>query len=682
MADGRPETRAGGAGRLLLGIDTGGTYTDAAILDGDRLGEGPPALLAKAKRLTTHGDLAEGVGAALRAALAAGGAAPGEIGLVSLSTTLATNALVEGRGGRAALVAIGFSEDDLARQGLGEALGGAAPIIVAGGHDAGGAARAPLDEAALRAAVAAAPAEAYAVCAHFAVRNPEHEIRAAEILRAETGRPVTPSHRLSARIGGPRRALTALLNARLTPLIDRLVAAVEALMAEAGIAAPLMVVRGDGALVSAAFARERPVETILSGPAASLVGAGWLTGLADAVVSDIGGTTTDIAVLSGGRPRLDPEGARVGGHRTMVEAVAMATHGLGGDSEVRLEAAGLGAGIALGPRRAVPLALAARDHPDAVRAALAEAARAPRVEPERLVLFLPAGDAAPPEGPERALLDRLAGGPLPAAALAPERRARAALARLEAAGAVRRAAFTPSDAAHALGLQSGWDAAAAAAAADLLARAKGRDGKPVAPDGPAFARAVVERLVRRSADLVLEAALVEDGLPEGLAASPLAAAALEGRRGLVAPALPLTVPLVGLGASAATYYPAVAAKLGADARIPAHAEVANAVGAVVGGVRIRRRGSVTVPADGVYRAHLPDGPRDFPSAEAAEAALLAALSAAAEAEARAAGAEAPEPHHRIARKVVTIEGRETYVEAEIAVTATGRPRLAREEETP
>ena len=120
-------------------------------------------------------------------------------------------------------------------------------------------------------------------------------------------------------------------------MIDRLVAATETFLDRRGIHAPLMVVRGDGALVSAAFARHRPIETILSGPAASLVGARYMTGLDNAIVSDIGGTTTDVAVLDKGRPRLDPNGATVGGFRTMVEAVAMRTFGLGGDSEVSLD---------------------------------------------------------------------------------------------------------------------------------------------------------------------------------------------------------------------------------------------------------------------------------------------------------------------------------------------------------
>ena len=102
-----------------------------------------------------------------------------------------------------------------------------------------------------------------------------------------------------------------------------------------------------------------------------------MTGLDEAVVSDIGGTTTDVAVLDKGRPRLDPEGATVGGFRTMVEAVAMRTYGLGGDSEVALEDGGLSPRILLGPRRVVPLALAAFSHGDVVIAELERQLRNP-----------------------------------------------------------------------------------------------------------------------------------------------------------------------------------------------------------------------------------------------------------------------------------------------------------------
>src|SRR5690606_5110038 len=184
-----------------------------------------------------------------------------------------------------------------------------------------------LDMAALEEALPelARTVSGFAVCAYFAVRNPAHELSVSEAIRQRTGLPVTASHELTSKLGGPRRALTTLLNARLISMIDRLIDATEGFLEKRGIAAPLMVVRGDGALITSEFARARPIETILSGPAASLVGARHMTGLDDAVVSDIGGTTTDIAVLDGGRLRLDPDGATVGGLRTMVEAVAMRT---------------------------------------------------------------------------------------------------------------------------------------------------------------------------------------------------------------------------------------------------------------------------------------------------------------------------------------------------------------------
>jgi N-methylhydantoinase A/oxoprolinase/acetone carboxylase beta subunit len=112
-------------------------------------------------------------------------------------------------------------------------------------------------------------------------------------------------------------------------MTHKLIGRAEDILREIGLSAPLMVVRGDGALISAQKAKERPIETILSGPAASIVGARWMTGRDHALVSDIGGTTTDIALLRDGQPQIDPAGAQVGPYRTMVEAVAMRTTGFG-----------------------------------------------------------------------------------------------------------------------------------------------------------------------------------------------------------------------------------------------------------------------------------------------------------------------------------------------------------------
>ena len=355
------------ASRWILGVDTGGTYTDAVIYD-----EGSSSLIAKAKAPTTHDDLAVGIGQAIERVLAAGSVDPSALGFVSLSTTLATNALVEGRGRPAALVMIGFEEAVLDRGGLREAIGRDSVVLVAGGHTPHGAEAEPLDTESLAAAVTeiAPSVDGFAVTSQFSVRNADHEIAARDLIRERTGLPVTCSHELADELDGPKRSVTALLNARMIALIDELVSTTTEVLDLQGIGAPIMVVRGNGSLVSADFVRERPVETILSGPAASLLGAAHLVGEKDAIISDIGGTTTDIAALRDGRFDLGARGATVGGHRTMVEAVAMATHGLGGDSEVLLADRALGADLVVGPRRVVPLVVTAQSHGDFLQSQL------------------------------------------------------------------------------------------------------------------------------------------------------------------------------------------------------------------------------------------------------------------------------------------------------------------------
>ncbi|NNK16695.1 MAG: hydantoinase/oxoprolinase family protein, partial [Sulfitobacter sp.] len=252
---------------VLLGVDTGGTYTDAVLLRDEE------AVIASAKSLTTRHDLAIGVGNAVRAVLADAGVDPSEISMASLSTTLATNALVEGQGGRVGLIYIGFREKDLEAHGLSDALKGDPSIVLQGGHNHAGAEANPLDEAALRAFLETHKdtVSGFAVASQFATRNPAHELRAAQMVADMTGRPVSASHQLSAKLNGSKRALTALLNARLIGMIDRLIGRAEDTLLDLGIEAPLMVVRGDGALISSTQARLRPIETILSGPAASIV---------------------------------------------------------------------------------------------------------------------------------------------------------------------------------------------------------------------------------------------------------------------------------------------------------------------------------------------------------------------------------------------------------------------------
>lgn len=662
----------------FLGVDTGGTYTDAVIVD-----EAADRVIGKAKSLTTRADLALGIGRAVDAALAQSGVAAADVALVSLSTTLATNALVEGQGGRVALIFVGFDDGDLDRGGLIEALKGDPVIRMAGGHSHAGTETEPLDLTTLETQLLELGPQVmgFAIAARFATRNPAHEIAIRDLVRRVTGRPATCSHELSAQLNGPKRALTAVLNARLIGMIDRLVAACERHLAEIGIDAPLMVVRGDGALISAAMVRERPIETILSGPAASIVGARWLTGAQDALVSDIGGTTTDVALLRGGLPEIDPAGARVGGFRTMVEAVAMRTTGLGGDSEVHLKTEGLVGGLRLGPRRLIPVALLAADHPAMVHATLDRALSTETAgEFDGRFVVPMAGQTGGLTPREHTVLARIT-EPMPMAQALTSRLEVAALERLVARGLVMISGVTPSDASHVLGRLDAWDATASEKAVRLLGRRRNGAGERFATDAAVLAQGIIDQLTSQTVDCLLEAAFDEDdafdGQPsETLARHPLTTAALGQHKGILQLSARLGVPVIGLGASAPSYYGAVGERLHCEMILPEHAGVANAIGAVVGQVSQRVQAIVTSPAEGRFTAHLPDGLQQFSDRNTALATLEAALIAEATARARAAGAEDLRVTTSRDVREADIEGRTMFIEATITATASGRPRVA------
>ena len=624
------------SGVCVLGLDTGGTFTDAAIVD-----TGTGKVLAKAKSATTRHDLSVGLGRAINAALDA--VTPKQrkrITRVCLSTTLATNAVVEGMGGRVGLVMIGFDEAALGRNNLGTVLGGDPVAFVAGGHESDGRQQSELDTGALSrfAGNHRDDIGAIAIAGHFAVRNPEHEIAARDLLRGELGLPVTCSHELSSELGGPKRALTALLNSRLIDLLDRQIEATDAIIADAGLDAEQMVVKGDGSLVSAEFARLRPVETILSGPAASLSGAAHLVGKPDAVVADIGGTTTDIAILEDGLPRLSPKGASVGGWSTMVEAADIRTGGLGGDSEVRLIDRGTKGGVMLGPRRVVPLAAAASDHPGIVPW-LEEQARNPVPSGLDARFVLPLFEGEPPNWltrSEAGMARRSSeAGIAPLADIAQTRLAIGAVDRLVARGLLAVAAFTPTDAILVLerfeGVGGGkLDRGASLLGAELMARQRNGAGRPQAEDGGALSRMALERLTVQTSLALLDSVFAHQGMGEGRAsgndiletmvvdAGRTTHGGTPGRAALlVGTDIRLKRPLIALGASAACHYPPVARVLGAELTVPEDADVAGAIGAAAGSIRQRASVTVTQPTDGIFRVHGTDGPHDFDAMEAA-----------------------------------------------------------------
>jgi len=267
----------------ILGIDTGGTYTDGVLLNFEE-----KVVVTKAKAFTTPQDLTLGIEECIDNL---GEIQPTQIKMVSLSTTLATNAIVEGRGGKVGLILIGYRPT------------GKFPAhmisIVSGGHDALGTAKCELDREELTKVIGHMKGEVdtLAISGIFSISNPEHESQAKELVLREWVVPIICAHELSTTIGHYERTVTACLNAKLLPVISELLAAFKAVLKNKQINAPLMVVKGDGSLISEEKALERPIETILSGPAASVVGAMFMSGMETFLTLDMGGTTTDIGIV-------------------------------------------------------------------------------------------------------------------------------------------------------------------------------------------------------------------------------------------------------------------------------------------------------------------------------------------------------------------------------------------------
>ena len=554
-----------------LGLDTGGTYTDAVLVDDDL------NVLASAKSLTTHNNLIEGLRGAVEGLSST--AQLNDISLVSLSTTLATNALVEGRGRSVALVLVGFSPSQLKRANLTEALASDPHVFIAGGHNAGGQALCDPDFAACRQFVESVDArvDAYAISSVFAVRNPEHEIQIQQLISEITGKPVTCGHHLTSGLDAPRRALTALLNARLIPMIGSLLDAARSLLAEHGIDAPLMVVKGDGSLISDEMATKYPVETILSGPAASVVGAQFLCKQSTLLVSDMGGTTTDVALIQDAQPRLNPAGATVGGWRTMVQAVDVRTYGLGGDSAIRFDREAHT--FTAGPQRVMPLSLLTKKHPELI--AVLEAQLELPFSTTHSGQFVMAHGTEPSELSlqQRELYDRISEGPIAVQTLFSDQTLERALSKLEQRGVVLRSGFTPSDAAHVLALQSDWNVRGAELGAQLLLRYSAANLGETYTDKAAFARSIMALISLETAMVLLDTVAAcgseSDALSDSqkqlikksLGAESSSLFSLNAR---------LKVPVVGLGAPASSYYQATGELLGAEIILPEYAHVANA----------------------------------------------------------------------------------------------------------
>jgi len=562
---------------LILGIDTGGTNTDAVLLN---INSGQ--VEQKAKALTTPEDFSIGISQSLSRL---DKNCFDRIKMVCISTTLATNAIVEKKGGRVGLIMVGYDPEIMQRTGLEMQLPVEEMYYIGGGHDIKGNEIEPLKEDQARSAISgmAGKIDVFAVSGYFSVMNPDHENRVSKMVSELTTMPVVCGHELSSQLDALKRVATVVLNARLIPIINYLIDSVLGVLSEIGINAPLMVVKGDGTLISQQMAQKHPIETVLSGPAASAIGAHYLAGLETAIVIDMGGTTTDITVLKDGMPWINPNGASIGGWQTSIRAADFHTLGLGGDSQIRIESGDI---ISIGPKRAVPLFQAGERWPSIVeelRTALNEATYETEAQPVDYHVLIKSSDTITVSENEKRIVHELVKRPMT------RKRLKEALGssfleteRLEQLGIITHAGLTPMDVLWHQSNGTGSGNQAAQLGTRIYA-----DRLKISSAG--LASLIKLRVIETVAKNILEK-LILDKTGHSLYPMPPAwdyfihhllfrdeGAELQGK-------LEMSLPLIAIGAPVGFFMPSVSEILSTQCIIPEHAEVGNAVGASVASV--------------------------------------------------------------------------------------------------
>ncbi len=578
---------------ISIGIDTGGTYTDAAVFDFER-----QEVLATAKALTTKEDLSVGIGNALDAL-------PHELlqqaKFLSLSTTLATNACVEHKGGRSGLVLVGIEEKVVREFGRQSGIEFAHEIFYLDScAEFNGNIPSEPDWDALRMVAPRLAGMNVGVVELYAMKNGGVlENKAKEILQQEFGLSCICGHELYADLDSLKRSATTLLNARLLAVIETFLQSIRKAMSEREITVPVVIVRSDGSLMSQGFTERHPVETLLCGPASSVTGGAYLAQRDDCLVVDMGGTTTDIAIIRDGMPVKATQGIRIGDWKTHVKGVYIDTFALGGDTQVVYR----DGEITLGTRRVLPVCIAAQRYPQILRALRKLGGRKHGFPlHECLVLIKEIGTDEEYSTRERILCCALRQGPLtlPEAAETLEDSMYVLnTERLEREGVVLRCGFTPTDVMHLTGAYAQFDADAARMVAGYLAD---------------NLRCSVQELCDRVNDLVkkrlfcnIVRVLMEQKHPIYTQKSEQMQALIEQayeeqkQDGFQVLSLPLktSFELVGIGAPIHLFLPDVAKMLGTQCVIPPHAAVANAVGAVIG--------NVTATATVQIRKHMEGG---------------------------------------------------------------------------
>ena len=325
---------------MLLGLDVGGTFTDAVIIDGHRV-------VATAKRRTTKDNLMNGIGEALDAVLE--DCDTSNIEQVTLSTTVVTNTIVEGKEQPVDLYVVtgpGRNVDDIFP---------VSPIYLQGYTDHRGIVVEHTPADAVRGIAnmvqARSGTDLAAVSAKFGVRNPQEELSITEELK-NTYHTISNGSLLSGSLNFPRRTISAYFNSAVTPVFTVFKKNVEDALSARNILAPLHILKADGGSLPMEHMVSRPVETAFTGPAATVLGLSALgvIGNKHTVALDIGGTTTDISLWKHGKPLMTKNGVSIREYPSAVRSFAVTSVGIGGESVIRLK----NCNLTVGPERVGP----------------------------------------------------------------------------------------------------------------------------------------------------------------------------------------------------------------------------------------------------------------------------------------------------------------------------------------
>ena len=534
-----------------IGIDTGGTFTDVVLveLDSNRV-------MASAKKPTTHHNLSIGISAGLEKILAAGDIKTAAIEKIAVSTTLATNAVVEGKGAKVGLLVVGGVKSFV--------LPIALIRYLHGGHNHLGEEEHPLDMEDLVDHITDFKdhVQAYAVSAAMSIKNPTHELVVEKAINLiDPGKPVFCSHRISNRPGVRERAATAVLNARLMPVMVDFFAGMRVSLGKLDLTDRVEIIRGDATPMQMEEAVKNAAATFASGPAATAFFGASCSSEQDALIVDVGGTTTDITMIRQGKPTIDQDGSVIGEWQTHVDAVEMFTSGIGGDSHVVLSRNGR---LNVGPGRVVPLALAENTpSPDwlgpdlkAQCVSLLPGLDKKIIESDPVLKFIADNGPSTPA----AIKESLGMGEISLLKQIDD------FARTQT---VMGAGFTPTDALHVLDRLQIGDPEPARRGAAILARTL-----DISPEE--FCQRVINATEEKIVDAILDYILkIEAGK------------GLEGvfpdyrHNKVVGISFTLKIPLIGIGAAARCLLPGVAEKLRTEAIFPDYYEVGNALGALL-----------------------------------------------------------------------------------------------------